>query len=79
MKVGRMLNLQSTTAERWLAQVDADLESMLIDHAHCEKKAAGAAMSLLFAYGGVMELCRELPQIVVEELEHFRQVLDLLE
>ena len=74
-----MLNLHSTTSERWLLQVDADLESVLIDHAHCEKKAAGAAMSLLFAYGGVMEICRELPPIVVEELEHFKLVLDLLE
>jgi tRNA 2-(methylsulfanyl)-N6-isopentenyladenosine37 hydroxylase len=74
-----MLSLQSTTANRWLAQVDADLDSILIDHAHCEKKAAGTAMSLLFAYGGVMAMCHELPPIVVEELEHFKLVLDLLE
>jgi tRNA-(ms[2]io[6]A)-hydroxylase len=74
-----MLNLKSTTETRWLEQVDSDLESVLIDHAHCEKKAAGTAMSLLFAYGGVMAMCRELPAIVVEELEHFRLVLDLLE
>jgi len=51
----------------------------LIDHAHCEKKAAGTAMSLIFAYGGYVSLCRELADIVVEELDHFRQVLDLLE
>jgi tRNA-(ms[2]io[6]A)-hydroxylase len=74
-----MLHLQSTTDPRWLALVDADLASVLIDHAHCEKKAAGTAMSLLFAYGGVLDLCYELPPIVVEELEHFRLVLDLLE
>jgi tRNA-(ms[2]io[6]A)-hydroxylase len=74
-----MLSLQSTTANRWLTQVDADLDSILIDHAHCEKKAAGTAMSLLFAYGGVMAMCHELPPIVVEELEHFKLVLDLLE
>lgn len=74
-----MLNLHSTTDARWLAQVDADLESVLIDHAHCEKKAAGTAMSLLFAYGGVIELCHELPPIVVEELEHFKLVLELLD
>ena len=73
-----MLNLKSSTAERWLAQVDADLPSVLIDHAHCEKKAAGTAMSLMFAYPGRADLCRELADIVVEELDHFRQVLDLL-
>ena len=44
-----MLSLQSATTARWLAQVDADLDSVLIDHAHCEKKAAGTAMSLMFA------------------------------
>jgi tRNA 2-(methylsulfanyl)-N6-isopentenyladenosine37 hydroxylase len=74
-----MLNLKSNTAERWLAQVDDDLPSVLIDHAHCEKKAAGTAMSLMFAYPGRADLCRELAEIVVEELDHFRQVLDLLE
>lgn len=74
-----MLGLHSTTTDRWLNQVDADLETVLIDHAHCEKKAAGTAMSLLFAYGGVLDMCRELPPIVVEELEHFKLVLDLLE
>ena len=51
---------------------------VLIDHAHCEKKAAGTAMSLMFAYPGRIEFCRELAEIVVEELDHFRQVLDLL-
>ena len=51
-RVAKMLNLKSSTAERWLAQVDADLPSVLVDHAHCEKKAAGTAMSLMFAYPG---------------------------
>lgn len=74
-----MLNLQSASPARWLGQVDRDLEAVLIDHAHCEKKAAGTAMSLIFAYGGHVELARELADIVVEELDHFRQVLDLLE
>lgn len=75
-----MLGLKSTTADRWLSQVDADLPSILVDHAHCEKKAAGTAMNLLFAYGTqVPQLCGELSEIVVEELDHFRQVLALLE
>jgi tRNA 2-(methylsulfanyl)-N6-isopentenyladenosine37 hydroxylase len=74
-----MLNLKSTTPARWLRQVDSDLPAILVDHAHCEKKAAGVAMNLIFAYGsGRDALCRELSCIVVEELDHFRQVLDLL-
>jgi tRNA-(ms[2]io[6]A)-hydroxylase len=75
-----MLGLKSRTDARWLAQVAADLDSILIDHAHCEKKAAGTAMNLLFAYGTtVPAVCEELSDIVVEELDHFRQVLALLE
>lgn len=75
-----MLGLKSATDERWLKQVDGDLPSILIDHAHCEKKAAGTAMNLIFCYGsGRADLCRELSAIVVEELEHFELVLDLLE
>lgn len=74
-----MLSLHSATAERWLKQVDENLEEILIDHAHCEKKAAGCAMNLLFAYVDRGELCRDLAEIVNEELEHFGLVLDLLQ
>jgi tRNA-(ms[2]io[6]A)-hydroxylase len=74
-----MLSLQSASAARWLAQVDAGLEEVLIDHAHCEKKAAGVAMNLLFSYVDKTDLARAMTEIVSEELEHFRMVLDLLE
>ena len=74
-----MLHLQSETDARWFAQVDAHLDEVLIDHAHCEKKAAGTAMNLIFHYVENRELCREMTEIVAEELEHFHLVLDLLE
>ena len=74
-----MLHLQSETDGRWLGQVDEDLDAVLIDHAHCEKKAAGTVLNLMFAYVENVELCREMTEIVNEELEHFHQVLDLLE
>jgi tRNA-(ms[2]io[6]A)-hydroxylase len=67
------------TPERWLAQVSAHLDELLIDHAHCEKKAAGVAMNLLFAYVDRVELVRALSEIVQEELGHFHLVLNLLE
>lgn len=73
-----MLNLQSESSQRWLKLVDTNLEEILIDHAHCEKKAAGCAMNLIFAYVDNQELCREMTEIVNEELEHFLMVLDLL-
>ena len=74
-----MLSLQSASAARWFAQVDTSLDEILIDHAHCEKKAAGVAMNLLFSYVDHVELARAMTEIVNEELEHFRLVLDLLE
>ncbi len=73
-----VLHLQSTTDERWLHQVDANLDEILIDHAHCEKKAAGTALNLIFHYVEDIELCREMTEIVNEELEHFHLVIDLL-
>lgn len=74
-----MLNLHAPTPDRWLTQVSAHLDELLIDHAHCEKKAAGVAMNLLFAYVDEVELARALTAIVQEELSHFNLVLDLLE
>jgi tRNA-(ms[2]io[6]A)-hydroxylase len=74
-----MLSLQSASGARWLAQVDAHLEDILIDHAHCEKKAAGVAMNLLFSYVDHVRLARAMTEIVNEELTHFQLVLDLLE
>jgi tRNA-(ms[2]io[6]A)-hydroxylase len=74
-----MLSLQSASTARWLDQVDAGLDEVLIDHAHCEKKAAGVAMNLLFSYVDHVTLARAMTEIVNEELEHFRLVLDLLE
>ncbi len=73
-----MLHLHSPTSSRWLEQVDAHLDDILIDHAHCEKKAAGTAMNLMFAYVENEELCAEMKRIVEEELDHFQQVRDLL-
>ncbi len=73
-----MLHLQSTSSERWLKQVDENLSDVLIDHAHCEQKAAGVAMGLMFDYVENEELCVEMTEIINEELEHFHMVLELL-
>ena len=73
-----MLHLHSTSSDRWLAQVDSNLKDILIDHAHCEQKAAAAAMDLMFDYVENQDLCEEMTEIVQEELEHFHLVLALL-
>jgi len=73
-----MLSLHSTSSDRWLAQVREHLDEVLIDHAHCEKKAAGTAMNLIFYYVENEELCRAMTTIVSEELSHMQMVFDLL-
>jgi tRNA-(ms[2]io[6]A)-hydroxylase len=74
-----MLSLHAPTPDRWLTQVESRLDLLLIDHAHCEKKAAGVAMNLLFAYVEHADLTRAMTEIVQEELDHFHQVRDLLD
>lgn len=74
-----MLHLQSESSTRWLEQVSSHLEEILIDHAHCEHKAAATAMSLMGTYIDCIELTREMTRIVEEELEHFHMVLAILE
>lgn len=73
-----MLNLKSATSSQWIQRIAANVDELLIDHAHCEKKAAATALNLIFAYVENDELCREMELIVNEELEHFRMVLELL-
>lgn len=73
-----MLHLQSTSSDRWLLQVDQNLNEILIDHAHCEQKAASTAMDLMFDYVEHEDLCQQMTEIIREELEHFHLVRDLL-
>lgn len=74
-----MLSLKSSTAPWWAERVEENLEEILLDHAHCEKKAAGTAMNLIFAYVDRVELVKQLAPIVTEELQHFEMVIDLVE
>ncbi len=74
-----MLRLASSTPERWVDQVRPVLDQLLVDHAHCEKKAASSALSLLFRYADRAPLLRPLSELAREELRHFEQVLGILE
>jgi tRNA-(ms[2]io[6]A)-hydroxylase len=71
--------LAASSSARWLEQAIARPDLVLIDHAHCERKAAGAALQLMFRYPGDAPLAAVLSPIAREELEHFEQVVGLLE
>jgi len=70
-----VLRLASRTAPAWTALALAHLDEILLDHAHCEKKAAGAALTLLFQYPDRAELQAPLAALAREELAHFEAVL----
>src|SRR5205814_5953543 len=74
-----MLGLATASSPEWLARALAHLDEVLIDHAHCEKKAASTAVSLLFRYPDRTALLPVLSALAREELEHFEQMLALLE
>lgn len=67
------------TSEAWIAQAIANLDILLLDHSHCERKAAGVALNLMFRYPSSEKLVRTLTAIAQEELAHFEQVNQWLE
>jgi len=67
------------TPQAWLAKAVEHLDILLIDHAHCEKKAASTALNLMFRYVDRRNLLFKLSQLAREEMLHFEQVLELLE
>lgn len=73
-----MLDLAAPTPGEWLEQALADIDPVLIDHAHCEKKAASTAIGLLFRHANDAGLMIPLSSLAREELDHFEQVLRVL-
>ena len=70
--------LSSLSSEKWLQQALSNPIDILIDHAHCERKAAGVAIQLMFRYPSEPDLAKFLSPIAREELEHFEKILYLL-
>jgi tRNA-(ms[2]io[6]A)-hydroxylase len=70
-----MLKLASRTPPAWAEAALARLDEILLDHAHCEKKAAGMAVTLLFQYPEQAALQAPLSALAREELGHFEAVL----
>ena len=73
------LVLACRTAPGWLLLALERFDEVLVDHAHCEKKAASNALSLLQAYPEVPGLPAQMARIAREESAHLARVLELLE
>ncbi len=66
------------TSERWLARACAQLDELLLDHAHCEKKAAATALGFVFRCPERRELVIAMSRLAREELVHFERLQEIL-
>ena len=72
------LNLHRATPPEWLDRVLASFDEFLKDHASCEKKASGMALSIASHYPDRPALLNAMADLAVEELSHYREVVRLL-
>jgi tRNA-(ms[2]io[6]A)-hydroxylase len=74
-----MLGLKVSTDATWVEAAMRDLDRVLVDHAHCEMKAASNALSLATRHPERLALVRALTDLAREEIEHFQRALSVLE
>ncbi|RXP57670.1 tRNA-(ms[2]io[6]A)-hydroxylase [Lutibacter sp. HS1-25] len=73
-----MLGLKLPTDPRWVNIAEKNIDEILIDHAHCELKAASTANSLIMSFPEYPDLVTEMVSIVKEEMSHFKLVHERL-
>ncbi len=73
------MDLKCHTHPDWLPLALARFDEVLIDHAHCEKKAAANALSLLQAHPEVPGLPAQMARLAREESAHLAKVLELMD
>lgn len=66
------------TPKYWVASASSNEELLLVDHANCERKAAGSALALIHRFADDRNACMALSRVVREEMRHFEQVLSLI-
>lgn len=70
--------LNCPTPASWISAAQVNLDTLLIDHANCEKKAASTALNLMYRYIDRFELLNKMSRLAREELRHFEQVIAIL-
>ena len=66
------------TPNEWVQKALQEQDILLIDHAHCEKKAASTAMQLMFRHPTRSDLLTKMSRLAKEELIHFEQVCRIM-
>lgn len=70
--------LNAQTPIIWLNQAPDFINILLVDHAHCERKAALTAMNLIALSPGDEQLVRTMSPLIREEMLHFEKVHEIL-
>ncbi len=73
-----MLGLKFETETSWVDVAKNGLEQLLTDHAFAEIKASGNATSIIINYSEETELVKDMSDIAIEEMEHFRMVHEVM-
>lgn len=73
-----MLGLQFDTETSWAEIAKDNLQQILTDHAFLEQKAASNAVSIIINYSEETELVKEMSDIAIEEMQHFKMVHQLM-
>jgi tRNA-(ms[2]io[6]A)-hydroxylase len=71
-------SLLSASSPDWLYTVLNNFDEFLLDHAANERKASSMAMSLVAHYPDKTHLVEAMVDLALEELNHFRQVVKLV-
>lgn len=66
--------LRCPSPPRWLPRALGDLDTLLLDHAHCEKKAASTVLGFSFRVPE-MDFAGQMSRLAREELTHFEMAL----
>lgn len=70
--------LRQNTPKEWVLYAVQHLPLLLLDHAHCERKAAATAINFISKYPERKELVDVMSPLAREELLHFEKVLGFM-
>jgi tRNA-(ms[2]io[6]A)-hydroxylase len=73
-----MLHLAQKTDPRWAALAADQLDAVVVDHAHCEHKAAVTALSLVSKYPDDPRLLTALSALARDEAAHFARMVEVV-
>jgi tRNA-(ms[2]io[6]A)-hydroxylase len=77
-RIGGVCVPATASDPRWVEVALDDLDAVLADHLHCERKAAQSALSLVRSYPDRPALIAAVTRLAHEETSHVIQVAELL-